>query len=55
MPRAEAPGIPNRGFISGERTLLRSLTTPNSVSRPDSAPAMTAMAIMKKTVFVSRE
>ena len=45
MPSADAPGMPNSGFISGDRILLISSTTPNSESSSEIAPAMTAIAI----------
>ena len=53
-PVTLAPGIPQRGFISGANILLINAIAPNSDSNALTAPAITAIAIMKNTVFSSK-
>ena len=52
IPTDAAPGRLYNGFISGVIALFKSAITPNSESAPESAPAMTAIAIILKTVSI---
>ena len=53
-PVTLAPGIPQSGFISGANILLINAIAPNSDNRALIAPAITAIAIMKNTVFSNK-
>ena len=52
IPREAAPGRSYSGFISGVIALFTSAMTPNSERAPETAPAMTAMAMILNTVSI---
>ena len=53
-PVTLAPGIPHKGLISGANILLINAIAPNSDKRALIAPAITAIAIIKNTVFSNK-
>ena len=53
-PVTLAPGIPQSGFIRGAKILLIKAIAPNSDKSALIAPAITAIAIIKNTVFSNK-